>query len=492
MLRPHCFLWPDYPHQLTAAGKWIGPSRWRAGVAVCDGFDREVSLARPNWPSMSFLCFQERGREGEWFGVIMSVFLIGAATGGVLFGWLGDRLGRVRAMALSIATYAVFTGLCGFAGAAWHIAVLRFIASLGMGGEWALGVALVTEVWPDRSRAFLAGLIGAAANVGILLVGLLSLILVSFIDGVRELFTNVGVPQSTVAYLLHGDGWRLMMMAGALPAFFVFVIRQFVPESRKWEVERDRGGTSHWATRDLLGVLLGGIAAATVIFLWSPVFDAFFPSGSGDFGVFLTNHVRMLLRINGTWVGLVVALVGYMFPVLRYLPGRGGRCAGRRGSPPIHRSHAARRGSRRSGSAGNLGIAAVGTEMGHRPCRTAPQRWGPLSRQRVHANFDGLGGDRRHTPRPLGAGRIGRRITYAMLCIASFVSLIYMYQGNTAFDAKMLVSVFVAGRPRPRSMVGSHYIFPNSFQPAFAPLARASPITSAVSCRRLARSKPPR
>src|SRR3954466_4599957 len=71
------------------------------------------------------------GLETEWFGVIMSAFLIGAATGGVLFGWLGDRLGRVRSMALSICTYAVFTGLCAFAGQAWQIAVLRFIASLG-------------------------------------------------------------------------------------------------------------------------------------------------------------------------------------------------------------------------------------------------------------------------------------------------------------------------------------------------------------------------
>ncbi len=60
----------------------------------------------------------------------------------MLFGWLGDRLGRVRAMSLSVITYAVFTGLCGFATDPLQIAGLRFIASLGMGGEWALGVAL--------------------------------------------------------------------------------------------------------------------------------------------------------------------------------------------------------------------------------------------------------------------------------------------------------------------------------------------------------------
>ena len=82
----------------------------------------------------------------QWFGVIMATFLIGAATGGVVFGWLGDRIGRVRAMSLSILTYAIFTGLCGFATQAWHIAALRFIASLGMGGEWSFGVC-----WARRS-----------------------------------------------------------------------------------------------------------------------------------------------------------------------------------------------------------------------------------------------------------------------------------------------------------------------------------------------------
>ncbi len=104
------------------------------------------------------------------FGIIIAVFLIGAATGGVLFGWLGDRIGRVRAMSLSVLVYALFTGLCGFVETPVQLGILRFIASLGMGGEWALGVALVMEVWPNRSRALMAGLIGAAANAGYLLV----------------------------------------------------------------------------------------------------------------------------------------------------------------------------------------------------------------------------------------------------------------------------------------------------------------------------------
>lgn len=98
----------------------------------------------------------------------MAAFLVGAATSGVLFGWLGNRIGRVRAMTLSVLTYAIFTGLCGFTGSAWQLGVLRFIAALGMGGEWSLGVALVMEIWPNRSRTFMAGLITHRWQPGLL------------------------------------------------------------------------------------------------------------------------------------------------------------------------------------------------------------------------------------------------------------------------------------------------------------------------------------
>src|SRR5262249_51099104 len=101
-----------------------------------------------------------------WFAVINAGFLVGAATGGVLFGWLGDRIGRVRAMTISVLVYAGCSGLCAFSAEPWQLAVLRFSGALGMGGEWALGVALVMEMWPSTSRAWLAGLIGAFGNLG--------------------------------------------------------------------------------------------------------------------------------------------------------------------------------------------------------------------------------------------------------------------------------------------------------------------------------------
>src|SRR5687768_5583821 len=95
-----------------------------------DGFEQGL-FSLVGQPAVADLLGPARAAEaGRWFGVIMAVFLVGAAAGGVLFGWLGDRIGRVRAMSLSILTYALVTGLCGFAQTPLQLAVLRFIASL--------------------------------------------------------------------------------------------------------------------------------------------------------------------------------------------------------------------------------------------------------------------------------------------------------------------------------------------------------------------------
>jgi MFS family permease len=386
---------------------------------------------------------QDAAMRNQWFAVIMSAFLIGAATGGVVFGWLGDRLGRVRAMALSIVTYAVFTGLCGVATQAWHIAVLRFIASLGMGGEWALGVALITEVWPDRSRAMLAGLIGAAANVGYLIVGLISLVLVSFIEGFGNLLLNVGLSPSIVASLTSGQGWRLMMIVGAVPALLTFFIMRLVPESHKWEEERDKGATSHWATRDLLGVLLGAIGAASVVVMWSPAFHYFVQKGSttGDLPV-----VASLLRGVGSVAGLCIALVGFMYPVVRYLfraeqagaidEGDRGKCV-----------------KRLLFGACLAGVALLGTwgslqwapKWSMALASQLPEKGGPYFAAQYTQISTAAGAIIGTLVAAFMGGWLGRRVTYALLCLGSFFSLVYLYQYNVAFDAKFLISAFMAG-----------------------------------------------
>jgi MFS transporter, SHS family, sialic acid transporter len=151
-------------------------------------------------------------------GIITALFLLGAAFGGLLFGWLGDRIGRVKAMTWSILCYSVFTGLCYLATEPWHLGALRFIAALGMGGEWALGVALVVETWPESKRPLMAGAIGAAANCGYALIALIA-----------------------IQFPITKESWRWVMMVGAAPALLTFVIRLFVPESEKWKDSVKRG-----------------------------------------------------------------------------------------------------------------------------------------------------------------------------------------------------------------------------------------------------------
>jgi MFS transporter, SHS family, sialic acid transporter len=146
-----------------------------------------------------------------WMAWVTALFLLGAAAGGLVFGWLGDRIGRVRAMTWSILFYSVFTGLCYFATEPWHLASLRFVAALGMGGEWSLGVALVMECWPEKRRPLLAGAIGAAANIGYVLIACLGLV-----------------------WDISQGSWRWVMLVGAVPAVLTFIIRLYIPESEKW------------------------------------------------------------------------------------------------------------------------------------------------------------------------------------------------------------------------------------------------------------------
>jgi MFS family permease len=194
----------------------------------------------------------------DWTAVMSAAYLLGAAAGGLVFGWLGDRLGRVRAMVFSVLTYALFTGLCGLAQAPWQLAVLRFTSALGMGGEWSLGVALVMESWSPHARPVLAGLIGAAANVGFFLVGV-----------VGKLF-------DPAAY------WRGIFLLCVLPALLTFLLRTFVPESERWAQAVATGPkprvrdifTPRLRWRAVLGAAIGAVAllptwgAVTWIPLW--------------------------------------------------------------------------------------------------------------------------------------------------------------------------------------------------------------------------------
>jgi SHS family sialic acid transporter-like MFS transporter len=234
---------------------------------MMDGYEQALfpTLAGPALKSMVPAAIAAGGAQainawvGGWMGIITCAFLVGAAFGGAAFGWLGDRIGRVKAMSLSILFYSVFSGVCYFATDPLHLAGARFLSALGMGGEWALGVALVMEAWPERHRSKMAAAIGMAANLGMVLVGCMAM-----------------------AYPADASSWRVHFLIGASPALLTLLIRLFVPESEKWERSAAREAVSTQPARSKVGEVFGpalrrgtlaGILMAAVVFVgtWGAV-----------------------------------------------------------------------------------------------------------------------------------------------------------------------------------------------------------------------------
>jgi len=151
---------------------------------------------------------------GWYGGLIFSMFLVGWALGGIVFGILADYVGRKRTLMITILIYAVFTGLAGLAGSWWELGAYRFLTGLGVGGEWAAGAAILAETWPERARAKGAAILQTSAGMGYLAAALIYL-------------------------LVGGYGWRLVFLAGALPAVLLFFVRKTIRESERWVATQD-------------------------------------------------------------------------------------------------------------------------------------------------------------------------------------------------------------------------------------------------------------
>jgi MFS family permease len=356
-----------------------------------------------------------------WLSVATAGFLIGAATGGVLFGWLGDRLGRVRAMTLSVLTYAVFSGACGLATQAWQIAALRFVAALGMGGEWALGVALVMEIWPGKSRGFLAGVIGSAANLGYLLVAVMGLGLTAILGQLREGLLHIGLPSRWVEELVKNNGWRILLLLGTTPALLTFFIRLFVPESRRWEQERDRGGTSHWNAQDLFAVLIGAAAAGIIIVVW-------------------VVKLPFAYQIMISLAALAVVTAGYLFPTARYLQRAQG---GKLWSPTLRRMLLA---------ACLSGVPLLATWGSVQFAPTWADSLANPDGQQLNPNakyytqfWSAFGACFGTVLGALLGDWIGRRFAYTILCLAAMTATQLFFNFNHQVNAQFLIMVCSVG-----------------------------------------------
>ena len=188
----------------------------------------------------------------------MGAFLIGGALGGILFGALSDRIGRTRTLILTILMYSLFASVTAFAQSWWHMVVLRFLVAMGAGGEWAVGCAMIAEVFPSRARAHVGSIFHASGILGTLLATLVGV-------------TVIGNEA------LGENGWRWAFALGAAPALLTLWIRWKLREPEQWVQARRRASedpaqrTGHLAdlfkpgllSRTVLGVSLAAIGIAT-------------------------------------------------------------------------------------------------------------------------------------------------------------------------------------------------------------------------------------
>ena len=226
-------------------------------------------------------------------GVVTSVSAAGAIIGGILFGWVADRIGRVRTLWLTVLVYSVFTGAIVFAGSLNWLILLRFVGGLGMGGAWTAGASLVAETWEARHR----GKGGALMQMGLPVGSMIAI-------GV------VAVISSTTGGLETG-GWRWVYGVGALPIVIFWLLARNTPESPVWlrHAGEKRSAT---AIRDLLlgedrrGLLVAFLFVFFVqyifwaVFNWTPTF------------LIVVKHFAFIKSLGFTMAQQVGSLVGFI------------------------------------------------------------------------------------------------------------------------------------------------------------------------------------
>lgn len=252
-----------------------------------DTMDQQLfTLSRT--PAMRELLTQVEIRDGKevrippsrddvnWYGgLCTSIFMVGWAVGGLLFGMLGDRYGRARVMLWTILAYSLFTGLSAFSREFWDFALYRFLTGLGVGGEFAVGVALVAEVMPNSVRQYALGFLQSSSTVGNIMAALINIYL-GIIEGSGALKSMDLAGQPLTA-------WRVMFLVGALPALLAILIRAKLKEPEGWRAiqqseRRSQLGSyrelfsARWRKNVAVGFVLG---LSGVVGLWGIGFFTF-------------------------------------------------------------------------------------------------------------------------------------------------------------------------------------------------------------------------
>jgi MFS family permease len=239
-------------HWLVLVAAWLG---WGFDVFDALLFNFVAPNAVPTLLDLPLGSPEARQATVFWTGVLTSILLVGWAAGGLIFGWFADRYGRKHALFVTIAIYACGTALCAAATELWQLVLFRIVASLGIGGEWAVGAALVAETVPSERRVEAATIVYTSSPLGIILA-------------------------STVNYQIAGvwladqpqTSWRFVFLCGIAPVLVALLVRLFIRESETWKTQVQHAkppALGELFRGDTLRATLSGlITAITALLTW--------------------------------------------------------------------------------------------------------------------------------------------------------------------------------------------------------------------------------
>lgn len=283
---------PAAPREATRLSE-LSPRQWKSGVAawlgwLFDGLELHLYtlVATPLVIQLLHSMSAADPAVKEKSAYIQAAFLIGWALGGAFFGRLGDLIGRSHALALTIVTYALCTGLCAFAQTWWQLMLFRFIAALGIGGEWAVGASLLSETWPKAWRPWMAATLQTGVNVGVLGGALFVGLLMTKLPAGSE---------------------RWVFLVGVVPALMVFWVRRHVPEPETWQRAEEAVHHKNPGAIDLFrGEILSTTLRTTLVC----------SLGLSSWWLYLfwqTQHLRKVLATANTPASEVTGLVAAAF-----------------------------------------------------------------------------------------------------------------------------------------------------------------------------------
>jgi len=238
-----------------AEGKWyrqVSSYQWLVlAIAsagwVFDAFEGQVFNITRDDMLRQLLGPGHAAQQKFWGDIFLAIFLLGGTVGGIGFGNLADKVGRKPIMAVTILFYSVFSALTYFATSLWHVAALRFLVALGVGGEWAVAASLVAEVFPETARARAGGIFHATSVAGTWLAAL--------------------------SGLAVGTHWRYAYLISIVPALLLVWVRSSIQEPQRWKaagLERHRMGSfrelffdARWGPRAVVGLLLAAVGLGT-------------------------------------------------------------------------------------------------------------------------------------------------------------------------------------------------------------------------------------